>query len=302
MGYSARYHAFSIIAVFVALAVGIVIGAGFGDNLVGGATKGLEESLKQDVRNSRAKQDELNAALQHERDFGHTVYPDLVGRSLKGDTVGVVALGDLPETLSNDIEAGLEPTGARVSKVAVVRLPPDTVEIASALQGTPTAGLAQDPERLGDLGRRLGQQLAEGGVLLRRGRAALFDRFSGEPGAVDRVVVVRSEPTDLDSTDLQAADEFESGILAGIRSTGVPAVGVERTDADPSSISSFADVPLSTVDDVDLVSGQVAMVYALLGAQGDYGVKDTADSLMPQLLTVPGSRARPPGQGQTGTP
>jgi hypothetical protein len=34
LGYSARYHAASLVAVFLALAVGILIGAGLGDNLV----------------------------------------------------------------------------------------------------------------------------------------------------------------------------------------------------------------------------------------------------------------------------
>ena len=35
----------------------------------------------------------------------------------------------------------------------------------------------------------------------------------------------------------------------------------------------------------DVVSGQVAMVFALLGAEGSFGVKDTADRLLPDLLT-----------------
>src|SRR3954451_5898711 len=157
MGYSARYHAFSIIAVFVALAVGIVIGAGLGDNIVGGATKGLEESLKQDVRESRANEDELNTELQHEQDFGGEIYPNLVGERLKGKSIGLVAIGELPDAVASDVEAAIEPTGAKLSEVAVVHLPPDRLGIA----------------------RRLGAELATGGPLLRSSRADLFDRFSG---------------------------------------------------------------------------------------------------------------------------
>jgi Copper transport outer membrane protein, MctB len=291
MGYSARYHAFSIIAVFVALAVGIVIGAGLGDNIVGGATKGLEESLKQDVRNSQTRQDELNTQLQREQDFGNQVYPDLVGGRLRGESVGLVAIGGLPDEVTKDVEAAIEPTGAKLSEVAVVHVPPDRGQIVSSLQGTGLANLAQDPARTTQLGRRLGTQLAGGGPLLRRSRAALFDRFSGETGTVDRLIVVRTIPTDLPATDEQAATDFESGVLDGIGASGVPAVGVERTDAEESSISSFDDVSIPSVDDVDLVAGKVAMVYALLGAQGNYGVKDTADSLLPQLVVTPPSAA-----------
>jgi Copper transport outer membrane protein, MctB len=39
------------------------------------------------------------------------------------------------------------------------------------------------------------------------------------------------------------------------------------------------------VDDIDRTAGKVALVYALAGASGHFGVKDTADSLLPDLLT-----------------
>ena len=67
-------------------------------------------------------------------------------------------------------------------------------------------------------------------------------------------------------------------------------VGVEGSETEPSSISFFASHDLSTVDDVDLVSGQVSMVFALLGAEGNFGVKDSADRLLPDLLTPPPAR------------
>ena len=63
-------------------------------------------------------------------------------------------------------------------------------------------------------------------------------------------------------------------------------VGAETTGDDPSSIPFFDDRGIPTVDSVDLLSGRVALVYALTGAaSGNFGVKDTADSLLPDLLT-----------------
>ena len=56
---------------------------------------------------------------------------------------------------------------------------------------------------------------------------------------------------------------------------------MEGTETDPSSISFFSSHDLSTVDDIDLVSGQVAMVFALLGAEGNFGVKDTPTACCP---------------------
>ena len=56
-GYSARYHAASLAAVFLALAIGILIGVGFGDDVVSGTTEDLEESLQSDVQDARQRED-----------------------------------------------------------------------------------------------------------------------------------------------------------------------------------------------------------------------------------------------------
>ena len=66
--------------------------------------------------------------------------------------------------------------------------------------------------------------------------------------------------------------------------TRTPAVGVESSTAEPSSISFFNGNDLSSVDDVDLVAGQLATVFALLGAEGSFGIKGSADRLLPDLL------------------
>ena len=66
--------------------------------------------------------------------------------------------------------------------------------------------------------------------------------------------------------------------------TRAPVVGVETTTAEPSSVSFFAGNDLSSVDDVETPAGKVATVFALLGAEGSFGVKSSADRLLPDLL------------------
>jgi hypothetical protein len=61
-------------------------------------------------------------------------------------------------------------------------------------------------------------------------------------------------------------------------------VGVESTTTEPSSISFFQSNGLSTVDDIDNTAGEVALVAALRGAEGSFGVKSSADRLLPDLL------------------
>jgi hypothetical protein len=291
MGYSARYHAASLAAVFLALAVGILIGVGFGDNLLNSTQKSLEKSLTGDLENARGQADALGAKLNQEREFGQRAYPFLVGRRLRSERVGLIALGGLPSNLSSDIEQALAPTGARLSEVAVVREPPNVDGIASELKRTRFARMATDPGRLQDYAREAGVQLVRGGRLLRRTRDVLLSRASGRSGRVDDVIVVRSPPENVAPADRDPLKRLEAGILDGIHGTGVPAVGVERSDTDPSQVGYLHSGGFSTVDSLDLVSGRVAMVFALLGAEGNFGVKGSADRLLPDLLVR--SKQRP---------
>jgi hypothetical protein len=291
MGYSSRYHAASLAAVFLALAVGILIGVGFGDDVVSGTSRSLEESLQGDLEDARAEADEFAAELDEERAFGEAAYPALVDGRLEGERVGLMAIGGLASELSEDVEATLEPTGATLAEVAVVREPPDAEALGSRLEGTQFERLDREPELVEDLGRVAGRQLVLGGRLLDDVREELLVRSSGEAQRLDYVVVVRDAPDDLSDEDQEATDLFEAGLLDGIASAGPPVVGVEQSDTEPSSVALFDSHDIATSDSVDLVSGRVAAVFVLLGADGNFGTKDSADQLLPDLL-LPAGPAR----------
>lgn len=284
MGYSARYHATSLIAIFLALAVGIVIGAALGGDTIDNTREDLERSLTGNLQDARDRADELNAELGHANEFSSRVYPVLVRDQLRGRRIGVLALGDLPEGVLDSIEDALEPTGARLVAVGVVREPVDTRGLAGDLAKTRFADLARDTDTQTALGVGLGRQLVVGGNLLEAVRGHLFSRASGNFGAVDGMIVVRDQPPDMDPQQDAVADRIESGVASGIVATRAPAVGVEAGDAEQSSVSFFVGNDLASVDDVDLVAGQVATVFALLGAEGSFGIKGSADRLLPDLL------------------
>ncbi len=287
MGYSSRYHAASLAAVFLALAIGILIGVGFGDNVLTNTKKNLEASLTGDLEAARSRSDQLNGQLSRADDFAQRVYPVLVRGELRGQRIGVVALGGLPNGLSSDIQNALVPTGGRLVAVAVVREAPDISGLAGELSQTRLSDLATNGDSVEALGRGVGRQIVRGGTgtLLDKVRGRLLSRASGRFGGLDTVIVVRQQPGDMNGQQRSAAGRLESGLLDGIEAAGAKAVGVETTTTEPSSISFFSSHGLSTVDDLDLVAGQVSMVFALGGAEGNFGVKDSADRLLPDLLT-----------------
>jgi Copper transport outer membrane protein, MctB len=167
----------------------------------------------------------------------------------------------------------------------VVREPPDLHSLGGELADTRLSDLEDNGDTVEALGKGVGRQIVLGGTLLDTVRSQLLSRASGRFGAIDSVIVVRQQPSDLSAQDRSTVGRLESGLLDGIGAAGARAVGVEGSETDPSSITFFSSHDLSTVDDMDLAAGRVSMVFALQGVEGNFGVKDTADRLLPDLLT-----------------
>lgn len=297
MGYSSRYHAASLAAVFLALAVGILIGVGFGSDLVNGTADDLERSLQSDIDAKNEQISELESDLETEQEFSSAVAPAVVEDRLRSQEIAIVAFGGLDDALSNDISGALEPSGGTLQEIAVVREPPDAGAIADALSRR-QPGESRD-EQLTRAATLAGQALVRGGGRFDELRTALFSRYSGDPGDLDGVVIVRQRPQDMSDRESADSELIEDAMIDGMETAlpegfdQVTVVGAERTDTDPSSIEFFADHGAASVDNVDQLPGKVALVYALDGAEGEFGVKDTADALLPDLLApVSGASAQ----------
>jgi hypothetical protein len=288
MGYSGRYHAASLAAVFIALAIGILIGIGLADDVVSSASEELEKTLRGDLEEAESEVEGLETELGREREFGDTIYPALSADRLAGSSVALIGLGDLPSETVGDVETALEGTGASLDAVAVVALPPDPGALAEAA-GPRFRRARRGGEELGRLGRTLGSGVVGGSSLLERVRGDLFESFSGSLEGVDRVILISDPPDDPDDDQQAAIDELTDGFYAGLRRSAAGVAGVERTSTDPTTLAPISEAGIATIDHVDLVAGKVALIFSLLGADGDFGVKEGADSFLPELI-------RPGGQ------
>jgi hypothetical protein len=284
-----RYHALSLVAVFLALAVGLLLGVAIGDKgLVSGAEKDLRSSLRGDV--VRARADAATAGRQlaerrslEERDF----YPIMVADRLSGARIGVVALGTVPNSYVDDVRDAIDPTGGRLASVSVIREPLDLAALAAAARGTKYAKAAKRPPLLEKLGRKVGEQFRTGGSFLADLRPALLSRgrSSGTLDGLEGIILVHTR-TDLeDAGERRRIELFESGLVKGLRGRGARVVGIEGTAQTRSSIPWMRQEGLTSVDDVDLVEGRTALVYALTGEQGTFGVKSTANALLPAVVS-----------------
>ena len=300
-----RYHALSLAAVLLALAVGVVIGVAIGDsNLVSSAKNGIVHDLKEEVNGSQHQSGQLRAQLTSEETFANDLYPIAVHGLLSGRNIGLVFLGSSSDRVNDFVRDAVTQAGGDLATVVAVREPLDLSGIAREAAGTryaalgaePAAGAASSGEGEGKLierfGTLVGKQLVSGGQnvsreLLSRARGRLLSAFDGQLGRLEGLVLVRADPTGMAAEQAKASTAFETGLLDGLATVGVATVGVELSSTEPSQIPWYESKDISSVDDLETTAGQAALLYALTGSHGAYGTKSSADSLLPNVVGTP---------------
>jgi Copper transport outer membrane protein, MctB len=296
-----RYHLVSLAAVFIALAVGILLGAAISGKL-GDAEDVLMKdrlaALNDQLTEERARSDIVERRSEAAQDLLADAYPALMQGRLDGKSYGVLFLGPVDGTVRSAVERTLSDAGGG-SPVRLVALdtPVDPDELGSTLQGDEQlARYAAGGDDFGDLGEALGRALVEeeGTPLWSSLSSTLIEERSGTTsGAVDGVIVVKTwkEPETLgdaqEQSETTATESLFDGLVRGLESTGLPVVGVEPSTAE-SDLALFRQQGASSVDDVDTVAGRLALTLLLAGAEpGHYGVKDSAtDGVAPPIESV----------------
>jgi Copper transport outer membrane protein, MctB len=285
-----RYHALSLVSVFLALVLGLLLGVAIGDKgLVSSAEHDVRASLRGDVRKAQRQSEKLRAQLDEQNRFLQEAYPLMVGSRLIGSRIAVVSIGDVSDEELGNVRDALEQTGGRLTSVASIRTPLDLPSLSQAAAGTPYQNLQANPALAKRFGERIGLGYADGhGRLVRRLRRALLQSSSGPLGGVDAVVLVR-DPRTFQPPQQKVLDEFSDGLVTGLSANNRTVVGVEKTDTKPSQVSWYRDHNIASVDDIDQLPGRAALVFTLAGAEGAYGTKSSANALLPKAANSLGS-------------
>jgi hypothetical protein len=306
-----RYHVVSLAAVFVALAVGILLGVAISGRVTD-AGEGLEEELLRD-ENSRLRDDvgAARAAEEAATQRGEATeqllaraYPALMDGRLEGESVAVLFLGPTDGSLRAEVEGSLADADAGApTHVISLEVPVDGADLGSALEGDELlAAYADEDADFSDLGRELGRELVEDGeapLWSALSSRLVEERTGNVTDPVDSAVVVVTwmPPEEEEELDEQAADDLEAttslieGLVGGLDSGGIPVVGVASSGAPPEVVELYREEGISSVDDVDAQAGRLALALLLAGAEpGHYGVGDDTDGVVPPIepLTAEG--------------
>jgi hypothetical protein len=281
-----RYHVVSMAAVFLALAIGILVGAGLAAQTdVGESERRVLEQRISDLSRDRDAARALVDLLERQQMAGtayiEETYPVVMNGRLRGVRVALVFIGPLNAELRDAVTRTLQDaSGPELVRRRALELPID----AQALYGALPAD-AEDPT-LEEIGRQLGRELVNGGETPYWNALApviVEDSQGGSQREVDAVVVAQTARVDHAPTG-----RLVSGLYSGLAGVDAPAVGIERTDERPSLAAVYRGRGLSSVDSVDAAVGRVALAVLLAGGEeGQYGVKATADDVVPPMEPLP---------------
>lgn len=290
-----KYHVVSLAAVFLALGLGLVLGTTLlgNDVLVQQQQKviaSLENNLQSLVQENRSRQEQLNSLaeeLNRYQEFSQSAAGFIASQRLSGLKVAVVSAADHP--VPPEVAGILQQAGAELLSVtnfsmltasepgweAAVR---ETLAGVEAEPGSEITGLAHQVAR-GIAGEELNEFLAQA-------QSQGLVTVSGVWGpAPDRVIIIGGS-----EKPGGPGEEIATGLAAYFLRRGIEVVAVE-TSPTRSFTRAYRSLRVTTVDNVDSPAGQAALVLALAGYQGHFGVKEGAASLLPPPPEPPAAPA-----------
>jgi hypothetical protein len=313
-----RYHVVSLVAVFLALGIGVIMGSTVVNRVTVDQLQNRLDSVASSDRKTRSENDRLNAQLGTWNRFADQGRSELLAGQLKGVPVLVVGVDGIDRKSVGDLRTGLEAAGANdqgtlwLNDKLNVHSQADANALATAL------GLPQDtPDviRAAAFSKLAGALQSNGdpaGVIPAMRQAGFIDYETPPsatstssptpappgPGAIPvagtRSIIVSGAGARLDD------DTMTMPFVTQLALGGAPVVAAEAGQDTPGGRDVFVSrilnrpetaASVSTVDNLESFIGQAATVLATrdLGKQpaGHYGVGPGAQRLLPEPPPTP---------------
>jgi len=330
-----RYHLVSIVAVFLALAIGIVLGSTALQGKTLDFLSTTSKSLSHDLSVKRTQVNALQAQVNADQSLAQGVEAQLLHGLLAGQRVVLVNAPGAPGSMVNGITSALRQAGATVT--GQVSLQPKLLDASQnnqqfltqlALQLAPAGappsngtGLQQAAKVLGGAiltknnpaGTTTSSKPANSGqaVLSSYQQAGLLS-ISGNPSvpATLAVVITPGSPP----ASLSDSDPANQGLITLAQQLNTAGLGTVMAGSASGSVAGSAIDALrngsaggqiSSVDDADTTTGQIVAVWALQQAltghkAGSYGTGPGNTAAVPSPAPVPSGPAASIATGSPG--
>lgn len=283
--YNLRYHIASLVSVFLALAVGLILGTVVVERgLLDAQKRTLVQSLQDEFRSLSTQNDSLRDDAESMRTLAKQTVDYVVAGEMSGKTVAIVGITGRSDAAAAAQSAVQAAGGTAV--IVTVRKPDgglgeDDVDAAieSVLRGR-REGPATVTVDATSVASVLAAEWASGEPrpLTRaiQGAEALGAEGLRDGVAVDALLVVASSE--------ETADPLAVAIASAMAARGLPVAGVEVTTQETKAADAAVDAGLPAVDHADLPDGVVSLVWVLSrGVKGHFGVDEGAVGRFPEI-------------------
>lgn len=306
MGIDVRFYYASLVAILLFFIIGLLVGIGVSRQpAVEKLAANIERQLKQyreEVNKQLRLRDERIRSLQAElagvrqkmtwqEQFLRNVAPRLLRGLLQYRNIAIIVTApDEEAALINDIKPILKAADGTVRSVTRIRRTAFTMPEESLLRLAKELPIqpAKDAHDIGSGYRkaliRMLARLIESGdqnqqlkKFVRSGWVALSGDYLHPIGAA---VLISSIRTARSEDEFKAVDLELARFLKGV---GKRVVICETSYAESSFVPACHHAGFSTVDNIETTIGQMCLVYAIAGWEGNYGWKETASERFPNL-------------------
>lgn len=254
-----RYHVISLISVFLALAIGVLLGTALSDReIITDRVRSEVSDIQQQLDEQQQLLAERNEALSQQQGYLEAMSEDMISESLQGVDIALIRGPWASEEAAQNLENTLT-SGAGADLTTFVRLPsPEPADDPLADQADAEARYTEEARDV------LG--------------------LLGDAEAPEVVVFVGGGqvPPGAPAGSEQALENAQRAMFNALLESGVRVIAAETTSAPRSEVPLFQDVGVVSVDNVDTEVGQAAVVrLANSFEDGTYGTKPTASALFP---------------------
>jgi hypothetical protein len=330
-----RYHIVSIVAVFLALGLGLLVGATALQPTALGGLVSLSQQERKQIGSALAANRQLNRQIDSNDEWAQANAPQLLHGLLADQRVVMVEAPGASSQVVNGVSDALAEAGATVSGQVQIQnkfldVSPTTQKqltqlaqrftpVAVSLQGSPVAQASQAIGGAILTGEGAGQPVAgqrdsAGAALLSGFGAEGFLAVNGQPDAraTLAVVIIPDTPQSTSISNPQSQRLVTLAQQLNLAGQGTVVAG----SVDGSGPGSAIDVMrnggraghLSSVDNANRTIGQIVVAQALAeqlrGVSGSYGATSSAASAGPSpaptpsasVQSVPGQSSHPPAR------
>jgi len=286
-----RYHIVSLVAVFLALGLGLLIGSTIvSDSLVVGQQQKMIDGIEEKLSVLRERENQLNLesssknkVISDYENFSQALLPPLVKNQLVGTELAVVVTGgqDIPAGLLSSLSIA----GVNVVSQTVVLSNINMKDSAMRERLIKAYGLDQNAssdtlrQKVGSSVALMIANKAEPGMMKLLQDNGLV-KFSGQYNIqVSGVILVGG----ADELGTSFPESLDGSIISILLQESKSVSGVEGSKVKSSYMGTYQRYGITTIDDIDLSPGQIALVLSMKGEPGNYGIKPTATKFMPAL-------------------